>query len=96
MAAISLVDQETEFRDWRKGNPDGYILNTTRKPSDKYLILHTARCWTISGEPARGRYGTKDFIKVCAPKRHEIDAWVDRQFGAAARSCPFLMTSIKG
>ena len=42
MAAISFVDQETEFRDWRKDNPDGYILNTTRVPSDKYLILHTA------------------------------------------------------
>lgn len=35
MAAISFVDQETEFRDWRKDNPDGYILNTTRVPSDK-------------------------------------------------------------
>ena len=91
MAAISFVDQETEFRDWRKDNPNGYILNTTRVPSDKYLILHTARCWSISGEPARGRYWIKDYSKVCAPDRREIDEWVERQFGTAPRLCRFCL-----
>ena len=91
MAAIPFVDQETEFRDWRRNNPSGYILNTTRRGSANYLKLHAATCWTISGEPRQGKYWTKDYSKVCAPDRQEIDKWVDQQFGTVPRPCPFCL-----
>lgn len=91
MDAVTFRDQEAQFRDWRRENPDGYILNTTREPSEKYLILHSARCWTINGEPSRGRYWTKDFIKICARDQREIDEWVERRFHAIAKLCRFCL-----
>ncbi|MGE5579023.1 MAG: hypothetical protein ACM3WU_03170 [Bacillota bacterium] len=91
MAAITFKDREAQFRAWRRDNPDGYILNTTREPSENYLILHRATCWTISGEPARGSYWTKDFIKVCSNDQRDIDDWVKRRFRAAAKLCCFCV-----
>ncbi|MGE5579018.1 MAG: hypothetical protein ACM3WU_03140 [Bacillota bacterium] len=94
MAAVTFRDKETEFRDWRRDNPDGYILNTTREPSEQYLVQHKARCWTISGEPSRGSYWTKDFIKICAGDRRETDDWVKQQrFHAIAKLRRFCLES---
>lgn len=96
MSAIPFVDKEAGFRAWRDRNPNGFILNTTRVPSANYLILHTAQCKTLAGEPAGGTYWTKEYGKVCSGDRHELEEWAERETGARPRPCPLCLHSQRG
>ena len=52
----------------------GFVVNSTRTPDPRYLILHRASCGTITGKPARGdRWTTGEFIKVCSETRAALD-----------------------
>lgn len=87
MSVRHFVDMEAEYRAWVKENPQGYVLNTNRVPSASYLILHRADCWTITGEPTRGEYWTKDFSKVCGDSIAEIQDWAERGVGGSLQAC---------
>lgn len=89
MSVRHFVDEELEYRTWQAENPNGHVLNTYRVPSAKYLVLHSAGCRTISGEPTSGRYWTKDYSKVCAKDRLELENWAERTVNAAPQPCGF-------
>jgi hypothetical protein len=60
-----FVDDDCGFLDWVAHNPDGFTLNTLRRRTRAYLILHRSSCGTVGGEPARGSRWTVDCIKFC-------------------------------
>ncbi|HUV80802.1 MAG TPA: hypothetical protein VMW40_08305 [Candidatus Bathyarchaeia archaeon] len=43
-----FIDDDRGYLDWIDRNPRGFVVNTYRNPSSKYLILHRATCGTIS------------------------------------------------
>jgi hypothetical protein len=75
-------DDDAGYLTWIDSHQHGFVVNTTRKPDPRYLILHRARCHTIRGKPACGkRWTTGYFIRACAEDRAELDqwAWPDRR-----------------
>jgi hypothetical protein len=80
-----FVDDNRGYLDWLDHHPDGFVINTGRIPSAAYLMLHRARCWTISGKPARGTTFTGDYIKVCG-ERDELEDFA-RHLGGHTRPC---------
>ena len=77
---IEFMDDDQGYIAWLAEHPDGYVLNCGRPPQPSYLMLHKARCGTISGTPARGRNWTVAYQKVCGDTCGEINAWA-RQIG---------------
>ncbi len=72
---------------WLGRQPGGYVINTTRRPTANYLVLHRATCRTISGTPARGRTWTHgDYIKVCG-SRLELERWAAATTGGRVSAC---------
>lgn len=71
-----FVDDDGYLR-WLRSHPRGLVLNCERIPGPNYLVLHRATCSTISGIPARGHAWTKDYIKVCGIRRHDLDRWAE-------------------
>ena len=61
----SFVDDDPGYLDWLTRHPDSFVINTGRRPSAAYLMLHRASCGTISETPARGKTFTGDYAKVC-------------------------------
>ena len=60
---------EHDYFAWLKQNPDGYVLNTTRKQPIDYYQLHTARCWHISKYSKNMKFGgftQGELIKICS------------------------------
>src|SRR5690349_8345330 len=57
--AIFYRDQEAAYRAWLAKHPDGWVLNTNRRPNNRYLILHRTSCHTIS--QYRQHEGTEAF-----------------------------------
>ena len=81
-----FVDDDTGYLRWNAQNPDGYVVNTYRNPTPAYLILHRATCRTISGNPARGRQWTGEYLKACGDLA-ELQTWASREVHGTLRHC---------
>jgi hypothetical protein len=85
-----FIDDDTGYLDWISRNPDGFVVNTYRNPSPRYLALHRTTCRTITGSPARGRQWTADYIKVCGD-RAELESWATTQLHGQLQPCRLCM-----
>ena len=57
--ATIFKDDDDGFFEWQDENPDGYFINTERKPNPNYLVLHKAGCPHFTGrESSTGRRTT--------------------------------------
>ncbi len=83
----TFVDDDAGYLGWIARNPDGFVLNTERKPTRAYLVLHRATCHTISGVPARGDRWTDYYHKICG-NRSELEQWARREVQGEPRLCP--------
>jgi hypothetical protein len=81
-----FVDNDSGYLDWISRNLDGFVVNSYRNPSPAYLVLHRTTCRIISGNPARGRQWTADYIKVCGG-RAELESWARTHIGGALQPC---------
>lgn len=79
-------DDEAGYRDWLWSHLSGYVVNAERGSNPGEPILHRATCDTITPTPDRAF--TKDYVKVCAPKRFELDEWA-RSVDRRLRPCVF-------
>jgi hypothetical protein len=81
-----FLDDDVGYVRWILHNPDKFVLNTARKPTSHYAVLHRATCATISGDPAQGRRWTADYAKFCGDHQ-ELDTFVRRELGGAPHPC---------
>ena|SRR5579885_414303 len=87
-SVVTFVDDDPGYHRWITSNPAGFVLNTSRTPSTRYLVLHRATCQTVTGVPARGATWTGgDYAKVCCFDRGTIVDWADDEVGAPPTVC---------
>ncbi|PKO21830.1 MAG: hypothetical protein CVU38_12630 [Chloroflexi bacterium HGW-Chloroflexi-1] len=73
-------DDDEGYLQWVETNPEGFVLNSERHPSARYLLLHRAICGTICTRK-RTNYTTTGYIKVCASNKKELEAWAMPETG---------------
>jgi HB1, ASXL, restriction endonuclease HTH domain len=88
----ALPQSITNFRDddggffaWLEGNPDGYFVNSERKPKPTYLVLHRSGCPHFTGGSAL--QWTKDYVKFCSPDRGDLEEWAIGTVGGEVTLC---------
>jgi hypothetical protein len=73
-----FTDNDGAYLRWLRAHPNGYVVNTTRGLSLNYMVLHRARCTSISdyrgAEP--GAFTERGYVKACAETVDELRAWV--------------------
>src|SRR5438105_626462 len=79
-------DSEDDYLNWIAHHPEGFVVNTYRNPHPGYLMLHSARCGTIS-TPNRHNYTTTEFIKVCSLSVGSLSDWATAQTGGRLHAC---------
>src|SRR4051812_35358825 len=83
MPIQTFRDDDAGYEGWLTEHPTGWVVNARRSPSGAYLKLHRAACATISQlQAGYSRWTTGDYIKVCAERREELDAWAQLTFRA--------------
>src|SRR4051812_43894338 len=83
MPVQTFRDNDVGYETWLAANPAGWVVNARRSPSAAYLKLHRAECTTISElQVGYRRWTTGEYIKICAERRDELDAWAQQAFGA--------------
>jgi hypothetical protein len=69
----SFVDDDPGYLAWIAAHPDGYVLNSERKPTARYLVLHRATCHTMAPRRATDRRTwTISYRKTCADTAAEL------------------------
>jgi hypothetical protein len=80
-----FVDDDPGYLGWLAHHPGGFVLNTTRRPSAAYLLLHRANCWTITRLQPRASTSTGDYSKLCGD-RGELETYA-RRLGGTPQAC---------
>jgi hypothetical protein len=79
----TFQDDGAGYEAWLTEHPKGWVVNALRSPSPAYLKVHRAECATISRlRTGYSRWTTGAYIKLCAERREELDAWARRTLGA--------------
>ena len=86
MSAVHFLDAEADYREWLSAHPNGFVLNLRRRHDPSYLVLHRARCHSVSSTK-RENYTTTNYRKVCASTAAEIEEWCQESMGAPFRRC---------
>jgi len=70
---IQFKNDDAAYLAWVDTNPDGYVLNVSKKTDCPNLILHRASCASISQKTKTpGMYTARDFRKWCAMTIEEL------------------------
>lgn len=80
-----FVDDDTGFFDWQEKNPEGHFINTYRRPTRTYLVLHRSACSHFKGSPELN--WTSDYVKLCSMNREDLEAWAADTVGGEATLC---------
>lgn len=80
-----FIDDDPGYIRWLTGHSAAYVLNTTRRPSAAYLMLHRANCWTITKLQPRATTFTGDYSKLCGGW-DELESCA-RALGGTAQTC---------
>jgi hypothetical protein len=78
-------DDDQAFFDWLDEHPDGFFINTTRTPKPDYLVLHRPGCSHIDRNPSM--HWTRDYVKVCATDRANLEEWAAESVGGEVTLC---------
>lgn len=87
-----FVDDDAGYLQWLANQPDGFVIDTYREPSNRYLMLHRATCKTISGRPARGSTFMGEYSKVCGTR--EDLARFAHSLGGDAKPCRLCLREL--
>lgn len=60
---LRFEDNDEAYQAWCAANSSGYVVNTRRRPSDAYKVLHRVGCNTIRNAT---NFTTGDYIKFCS------------------------------
>ena len=82
-----FIDDDAGYRDWLRGHPGGYVVNSTRPPSRSYLVLHRASCDPIRDRPDFGESFTTTSSKACANTTWELDQWARDEIHGELSRC---------
>lgn len=70
---------DDSYQDWLLRHTEGYVLNTRRALDPSYMVLHRARCRSITA-PTRSTsphpFTGSGYVKICATTVDELRDWV--------------------
>lgn len=90
---IEFSEDDKPYQDWLKHHPEGYVINTERSKPANYMVLHRAKCRTISQYNKvthPGGFTERQYIKICSMERAKLQAWVKqhgRRDGSFSKEC---------
>ncbi|WP_370678806.1 HNH endonuclease [Comamonas sp. GB3 AK4-5] len=96
-----FIQREADYLAWVTRHPDGFVLNTERKPRAAYMLLHTATCTTVTQYKRDARedaFTGHGYIKICSTDLNSLLAWMARygapSFSGLCRKCQPDVSSI--
>lgn len=80
-------DDDHGYVGWVTEHVHGYVINIQRSLNPADARVHRAGCYTINGQPPRGRTWTGPYIKICSTLLDSLDSWALERTGSTIRRC---------
>lgn len=90
---LIFVNDEEGYQKWLADHPSGHVVNARRNLTSSYMVLHTARCRSISrysGFAPEGAFTERAYLKICSDDLGELRNWLknhDRPDGSFSKIC---------
>ncbi len=85
-APVTFIDDDPGYLKWIASNPSGFVVNSARKPTPNYLVLHRATCWHV-GTPNNSNWTTTGYIKTCGTSIESVNQWARQSIGGELQPC---------
>ncbi len=85
-----VLDDDDLYLNWVNQNPDGFVINASRKPAASYLKLHRATCHSLNKQNVLN-WTTGDYLKACSLESQELVQWSEHWFKTKPDDCSFCM-----
>lgn len=91
-AAVEFTGDDASYLRWLEEHPDGFVINTSRQRTPKYMVLHKAICGLIKSTNgvAAGGFTQRGYVKICATSLGVLTKWVinhGRPDGSFTQAC---------
>lgn len=73
-----IKDSDSNYFNWLKQHPTGYVANIERQFRPGYFVLHRATCHTINGTTHKdkpGAFTERSYVKYVANSLQELERW---------------------
>jgi hypothetical protein len=80
-------DDDRGYLTWTAAHPAAYVINVQQSLNPSDARLHRADCYTINGQPARGKTWTGPYIKVCSASSRHLQDWAHINLRAEVVRC---------
>jgi hypothetical protein len=80
-------DNDRGYLAWTAAHTGGYVINIQRSLNPSDARLHRADCYTINGQPARGKTWTGPYIKICSASAGDLQDWARAHLSSAIPRC---------
>lgn len=86
MGWVKFAEDDDSYLWWIRQYPQGYVVSADRRPRVGWLTLHRPTCHHVSNVERweKGAFCERDFIKICALDRSELERWAREQVDPAA------------
>ena len=75
-------DNDAGYLAWlARHNENGFVVNSRRPPDASYLVLHRARCPSISSAASTDRTWTTTYAKTCSTNLVTLERWANQLGG---------------
>jgi hypothetical protein len=88
--SVIIPKTDKEYQQWINDNLVGFVINTNKTPSSKYMILHTNKCLSItelSISATDGAFTKNSYIKVCANSIKDLEKWLSDNDLTLSKEC---------
>jgi hypothetical protein len=69
---IEFHDDDAGYLDWIARHLNGFVLNVRETPDPEYVVLHRARCPSISTSREPGAYTERSYRKYCSESVEDL------------------------
>lgn len=81
---VTYEEQDAEYLAWLADFPNGYVVNSDRRPRSSYLVLHRATCTHITQLKGSAGHWTFDYAKQCSANVADLHSWAKGIGGSLA------------
>jgi len=90
---IIFIEEDETYLHWVDDNRAGFVINTRRRPSPDYVVLHRTICPQIS-TTTRTNWTTNEYVKICSTEIEQLQAWA-KELGGDIKPCGFCCRDFK-
>jgi len=87
---LSFPQNDDEYQKWLHSNLVGFVINTYKTPTSKYMVLHAHNCRTINelaSFAGNDAFTNNGYTKICSVSIKGLEDWMKGKGFSFSKEC---------